>query len=161
METNAVIIIWKGKAIPDHLVENIGNAMISSGICIPEMLTIKVKDEESISQALLKSSMENIQVEEKPQVDEEALKNAIIYIGEKFKHLLGKDLGMFAIELQNEVQMHKRTISFVGVGSNDELLTAVEIIATTNALISNNFLRKYHFTQTVFDIIKKIYHINN
>ena len=162
---NALILLWAGESIPDYMVQKVAEVLITGGLCIPEMLTIKYKDENSIANALLRDdlSKDGIIIEKKSTGTPEEVKQAIIYIGERFKASLSGtnsssgNLAMFAIELNNAVITARRNISFTGVGSQDELLTAIEIISTVDAIVPQSLVRKYHFTQNVIDVIKKIY----
>lgn len=162
MKNNALVLLWKGEELPDYLVKKIAEILITNGICIPEMLTIKVKDEEAVACALLRDANNNdTVVVDKPNVAE-AVKQAIVYIGKRFEDLLkdaksSGDYLLFALDLSNAVTIAQRNISFVGVGSNDELLTAVDILATTPAVIPATLAKKYYINNRVIDVIKQVY----
>lgn len=161
---NALVLIWKGDQLPDYLVNKVAEVLIANKVCIPEMLTIKVLDEEAVTNALLnRVSTDNVTVVKTENDLAEAVKQAVIYIGKRFEASLTGTNGpignvaAFAIELSNAVSTAMRNTSFIGVGSNDELLTAIEILSTTNAVIPPSLAKKYHFTQNVVDVIKKVY----
>lgn len=164
-KNNALVIIWKGNNIPDELAQYVAKVLISNNICEPEKITVKVLDEDAVTAALLQKTqnINNIIVEDENRVAAEAVKQAVIYIGERFKDSLMGTNGLignvaaFAIELSNAVITARRNISFIGVGSNDELLTAIKIISTTKAIVPQSLAKKYHFTQNVVDVIKKVY----
>lgn len=155
---NALIILWNGNKIPDYLVEKIGEILITNGICIPEMLTIKYKDEDAISNAILKDVTSDVNAFTDDV--EEALKNAIIYIGKRFEASLTNtngNLTKFALELSVAVGIARQRISFNGINTGDEILNAVEIISTTRAIIPKSLAKKYHFNQDVVDVITNVY----
>lgn len=155
MKNNALVLLWKGEDLPDYLVKKIAEILITNGICIPEMLTIKYTDETTLSNILINTA------NEKPSdiASAEAIKNSVIYIGERFKQYLGTaNLSMFTLELADAVSYAKRKMSFVGIGSEDELLTAIKILSTLKGTIPHSLVRKYHFTQEVVDVIKNVYH---
>lgn len=156
MENNALVLLWRGKKLPDYLVQKIAEILFIDGICIPEMLTVKYMDEKSIAQCLVKeTSTAFVDLKEMPEEPKnEAVKNAIIYIGDKFENSLqSHDLRSFSIEITTEYL-------FSGdFGVIDEnLKTAVEILATTKPLaIPRSFAKKYGFDRNVLLIIKKLY----
>lgn len=163
---NALIILWKGDQITDSMVQKLAEFLTLNGICTPEMLTIKYKDEEAIAKALIRDviSANDVNIVKSEDADlAEAVKQSVIYIGKRFENVLSgtnnslSNIAMFAIELSNAVITAKRNTSFLGVGTNDELLTAIQILSTTNAVIPASLARKYHFNQNVINVIKKIY----
>ena len=163
---NAVVLIWQGDKLPDYLATKIAEVLITNGVCIPEMLTVKVLDEDAVTNALLNkvSVSSNITVVKTANELAEEVKQAVVYIGKRFEGSLKGtngpigNIAAFAIELSNAVAVARRNTSFIGVGTSDELLTAIEILSTTNAVIPSPLAKKYHFTQNVVDIIKKVYH---
>lgn len=161
MKNNALILLWKGEDLSDYLVQKVAEFLVLNGICTPEMLTIKYKDEDGVANALLRDVSQATVVSTVKTDDvevEQAVKNAVIYIGERFKDSLRRvEILNFTIELYNAVTTARRNISFVGVGTKDELLTAVEILSTANATIPSSLAKKYHFTQDVIKVIKKVY----
>ena len=156
-KNNALVIIWKGNNIPDELAQYVAKVLISNDICEPEKITVKVLDEDAVTAALLQKTqnINNIIVEDENRA--EAVKQAVIYIGERFKDSLMGTNGLignvaaFAIELSNAVTTARRNTS------NDELLTAIKILSTTKAIVPPSLAKKYHFTQSVVDVIKKVY----
>ena len=166
MKNNAVVLLWKGKNIPDYIVEKVAEILINSGVCIPEMLTIKVLDDDAVAKAVVRE-VSSVNVESSIKTDcnlAEAVKQSVIYIGKRFEASLkgtngaSGNIGMFAIELTNAVRTERYNTSFIGVGTNNELLTAIEILSTTNAVIPASLAKKYHFSQDVVEIIKKVHH---
>ena len=162
---NALVLLWKGDQLPDYLAKKVAEVLTTSGVCIPEMLTIKVLDEDAVTNAVIRNVYDSGNVKVVKTEDEaEAVKQAVIYIGKRFEGSLKGTNGpignitSFAIELSNAVAIARCNTSFIGVGTADELLTAIEILSTTNAVVPASLAKKYHFTQNVVDVIKKIYH---
>ena len=161
---NAIVIIWEGKEIPDQLTTEICHMFFDNKITYPEMLTCRVYDAKGISDTIIR----DITVTEEKttfsdESDEEAVKNAIVFIGERFEASLAdtKNSWVFAFELKNAVCNARRSIGFnimsAEHNANKALLNAVEVIATKDVKISTNFAKKYHITQVVVDIIKNVY----
>lgn len=162
MSNNALVLQWKGELLPDYLTQKIAELLIINRICIPEMLTIKYIDEEGIAKILIRDTAQSTVVVKNTSDDEEAIKNAVIYIGERFKDTLISankhgDVLLFAIELLDAAIVAKRGISFTGVGSNNELLTAIKILSETTGVIPTALAKKYHFSQKIVDVIKEVY----
>lgn len=165
MNSHALILLWQGESVPDYLVQKVAEILINNGICAPERLIAKYKDADGIANALLRDiapTQFNTAKKENAELAE-AVKQAVVYIGKRFEaSLTGTNgptgnIAMFAVELSNAVTTARRNISFVGVGTNNELLTAIEILSTTTAVIPPSLAKKYHFTQNVVDVIKKVY----
>lgn len=161
---NAIVIVWEGKEIPDQLTTEICRMLFDNKITYPEMLTCRVYDAKGISDAIIR----DITVTEEKttfsdESAEEAVKKAIVFIGERFEASLAdtKNSWVFAFELRNAVCDARRNIGFNILSgehsANKALLNAVEIIATKDAMISASFAKKYHITQVVVDIIKNVY----
>lgn len=155
--THAIVIIWNGNEPTSDVISAIGQVLVDRNVCIPECMQLTYKDCAGIEDSLLKDV---INVQHTELQDEEAIKNAVIYIGERFKDSLSStngELFIFAAELINGYRNEKRQMSFIGVGSRSELCTAVEIIATTKGIIPPHLAKKYHFTNKVIEIIKSAY----
>lgn len=160
MSNNALILLWKGQNLPDNLIKKIAEVLLTNQVCIPEMLTIKYKDEESVANALIRDCNTTATIITPENGVSEAVKQAVIYIGTRFEKTLNVpngDLTAFTIELSLAFRDEKGVISFEDANPTRELYNAVEIIATEKAVIPRTLARKYHFTQKVCDIIKKIY----
>lgn len=155
--THAIVIIWNGNEPTSDVISAIGQVLVDHNVCIPECMQLTYKDCAGIEDSLLKDV---INVQHAESQDEKAIKNAVIYIGERFKDSLSstnRELFMFAAEIINDYRNEKRAASFTGVGSRSELCTAVEIIATTEGIIPTHLARKYHFDNRVIKIIKNAY----
>lgn len=159
---NALVILWKGKELPDYLAQKVAEILITNGICIPEMLTMKYMDEESVAKALVRDNANRINVfdEDRKDIIAETVKQSVIYIGKRFEASLtgtNGNLAQFAIELKNAIMDTRNSTVFNAVGTEPQLLKAVEIIATTTAIIPAALAKKYHFSQNVVEVIKMVY----
>lgn len=163
MSNNAIVLQWKGEPLSDYLIQKIAELLIVNRVCIPEMLTAKYVDEEGIAKILIRDTAQSTVVVKNTNDDEEAIRNAVIYIGERFKNTLTSankhgDALMFTIELLDAAIVAKRSISFTGVGSDNELLTAIKVLSETTGVIPPALVKKYHFSQKIVDVIKEVYH---
>lgn len=162
MSNNALVLQWKGEILSDYLIQKIAELLTVNRVTIPEMLTIKYVDEESIAKILIRDAAQSTVVVKNTSDDEEAIKNAVIYIGERFKESLSSankhgDALMFAIELLDAAIVAKRSISFTGVRSDNELLAAIKILSKTTGVIPSALAKKYHFSQKIVDVIKEVH----
>lgn len=158
---HAIIIMYTGEDVSRDVLKNLSDTLIINNIAIPELTTVVYKDEAEIANVLLRSAGEEVPAEKTPLT--KAIENAVIYIGERFKESLRGangpigNIAMFAIELSSAVTEARRNTSFTGVGTRNELLTAIEILSTNEGTIPSSLAKKYHFTQNVVEVIKKIY----
>lgn len=166
---NALIVLWKGDAIPDYLVQKIAEVLTLNGVCTPEMLTIKYKDEEGIANALLRDikTYPTLQATIGNLTAAESVKQAVIYIGTRFENSLtgtNGNLAAFALELSVAVNMAKSKVVIEATEMSDDpykrLIKAIDILSTTNAVIPANLAKKYHFTQNVVEVIKRVYKLS-
>lgn len=161
---NALVLLWTGNSISDEMVKRIAEYLTTNGICVPELLKAKFYDQDGINNVLVKDlSDEGITPQvivgtHSNNIAPEAVKNAIIYIGERFKDALSNpNEFVFTLELYDAVRKAKDSIGFNILSAQHAadmaLLNAVEILATTKARIPLSFAKKYHITQNVIDII--------
>lgn len=164
---NAVVILWTGNDLPDMLVKQIADILISNGITVPELLKIVYKDQEGLAQCLIKESngVSTVKFDVTDDETAKAVEQAVIYIGKRFEVSLMNTKGnlvQFAIELQSALSKARNSIGFnsLNVLSNMEdnaLIKAVELLSTVPAVIPVPLAKKYHITKPVCDIIKQIY----
>lgn len=152
--SNALIAYWSGNNIPDHLTEKIAELLIINNICKPEDLKIIYKDEKGIAETLLKDIVPfTPQAHEFTTVNREAVKNAIIYIGENFALSL-----VHAKKTGNLVPFMCKLIYEYRKKTDNRLMAAVEILSTKDATIPQSLIEKYNFSQNIINIIKEVYH---
>lgn len=155
MTNNALTLIWNGNKVPDELVAEIVEVLTTNGICIPEEIIAVYKDQEALARMLIQDTMLHDPVVQHKVLDEdyEAIKNAVIYIGTRFKNELKteKDLAPFASELILAYYKAKYT------KTNDELVSAIHILSTKKGVIPKNLAKRYNFTEEVVNIIKSTY----
>ena len=157
---NAIIILWQGNDLPEYLVEKIQTILLANGICEGQDLTIVVKDENSIANAILRDTVnKHCNVESNiirfaKEPESATIEHAVIYIGGRFEASLGNTIG-FTVDITQQV-LEAKSRSFK-TAEDDRLLNAIEIIAKNDAPISNALARKYHFNASVVKIITDIY----
>lgn len=158
---NAVIILYTGDDLPDYVVEQIAKILLSSGITVPELLTVIHKDQEAISEALLRDATAIPLVQEATKDDlAEAIKAAIVYIGKRFEASLTNTKGNmvpFAMELSTALEEDSVNSAFNVLNPKTELRKAVELLSETEYVIPAHLARKYHFTENVVNTIKFVY----
>lgn len=155
MKTNAVVLVWHGNPLPDYIVGKLAETLCLNGVCIPENLTMKYFDQDSLPDALINSTVNIVKTAKVEDNIEEALKSAIIYIGTEFESILRKgDLEDFKMHLAARYILDKDLSPY----NTEKVLTkAVEIIATTRAIIPGGFAARYHFSKKVIQVIKNVY----
>lgn len=161
MNSHALVIMWNGDDLPDYISQKIGEMLIVNNISKAENVTVVYKDANGIASSLLRD-LTNLRQDNDADATAEAIRNAAIYIGKRFEASLTStnsigNLTTFAIELSNAVTLARRSLSFTSVGSSDELLSAIEILSTKEGTIPSAIARKYHITQNVINVIKKVY----
>lgn len=158
---HALVLVWMGNNLPDYVVEQLVSVLSKNNVTIPELTVAKYFDNQSIAKTLIANTQLVATVDdtvlEAPAVDqEEAVKNAIIYIGKRFENALKTSYIQFTIELIDAVEKEKNTVSF-NLLNKSELLTAIELLATTQWKVPRTFTKRYHFTENVVDVIREVY----
>lgn len=151
-DTQAIIITYNGEMIDPSAQKALASLLIDHFGARASEITMVLKDSKGIAETLLRDSQHQIKIVDQPQLSaEEALEQAIIYIGEKFEiDLSNKDddaFGAFAFSLAQELTE----------GRDENVRTAVEIIATTQGKISKRLCVKYKINSKVLNLIKVCY----
>lgn len=162
---NALVVMWTGNEVSDDLIKKIAEYLVDSGVTIPELLKIIYKDQDGIAQCMVREAngVQTIRFDVTTDELAEALKQAIIFIGKRFEASLTNARGNlvpFALELQQALSKARSAVgfNFLGVSNEDKaLIKAVELIATTNAVIPKPLAQKYHITKQVCDIVRQIH----
>lgn len=150
MANNAILILYSGNEMPDILVEKMVGMIVQHGVAVPENITVVVKDADAIAKALIRENCEHISFVENRISEDEAIKNAAVYIGTTFESSI-RNTAMFAIELSCAV--NKASIA----NKESNLLKAIEILSTKSGVLPKAIARKYHFTSEILNVIKKVY----
>lgn len=161
VNNHALILLWRGKDLPKHLIEKIGEVLTINGVTVPELLKATYMDQEGIAEALVRDSGKIIfDISDAEDNISNASNNAIIYIGKRYKELLSnKQYLAFALTLSGDVNKANIDASFnvENISENDKaLLNAVEILATTN-LGNTEIAKKYNVSKQVLNIITQVY----
>ena len=167
INNHALIILWSGKDIPDFLVAEIAEILSKNRIAVPELMHIIYKDQAGIADSIIRDcNGESLSVNIKSELEEEqeAIKNAIVYIGERFAtDLANKNGGLltFAVHLTEQVSKARVNTSMntLVVDENDKaLLNAVEIIATKRNDIPMNAARLKNISPKAINVISQVYY---
>lgn len=158
---HSIVILWAGNNCPDEVIEAIANVIATSGVAIPELMTIQYKDQDGLAALLTKEAIAATQAKSENSI-ESALENAIKFIGIKYENELkvGNRVPLFAMKLQKDASdaYSMRGFNMLDPESNPRSLwKAIEIIATADGVIPPTLAKKYHFNNTVVSIIKHIY----
>ena len=162
---NALVILWTGNPISEYLVQKIVEPFIVNNVTTPELLTFVYKDQDGLANCLVKEAngISTIKFDIVDDKLSEALEKSIIYIGKRFEASLINAKGnlvFFAIDLQSALTKARTNASFNSIGISDDdkaLINAVELLATTKAIIPASLAKKYHMNKSVFDVIKQIH----
>ena len=157
---NAIIILWQGRDVSEYIIERIQTFLVSNGICEPQDMTVVLKDENSIANAILRDTVnKHCNVESNiirfaKEPESATIEHAVVYIGGRFEASLSNTIGFTVDITQQVLEAKSRSIKTT---EDDRLLAAIEIIAKNKASISNTLARKYHFNTSVVKIITDIY----
>lgn len=143
----AIIIFYRGNDVSQSVVESLANMLALSGV---EPVHCSARDDEAVSDAIIQSSLAKISPKGKlasllaeevvEPSDQEAIDNAAVYITEKvLKHFTTQT--MITMAITNCI-----------LGGDQEMRTAVEILATKKGVIKEPKL-----TKPVLNVIKSIY----
>lgn len=125
----AIVICYVGRPIEPDAVSAIQQIITTSCRAVPELMTIKAFDEDSIAKALLKKSAEDLKIsfdEGEKEVDliEEARKQAVLLIKGNYGGPTGP------LKLAKDIAMAKYHNKVNCIDSTEEvLLNAVDVIA--------------------------------
>ena len=157
---NAIIILWQGRDVSKYIIERIQTFLVSNGICEPQDMTVVLKDENSIANALLRDTVnKHCNVESNivrfvKEPESTAIEHAVVYIGGRFEASLSNTIG-FTVDITQQV-LEAKSRSFKTAEDNS-LLAAIEIIAKNETSIPTALLRKGHLNQSLVKIITDIY----
>lgn len=126
MKHNALVIMWSGKDIPDHIVAKIAELLIANKVCIPELLTIKSLNEDDITKAISVKTIDANPASENTR----AIQNAFEYIGTRFATSLNNSTPAFAACIANAVAIAKTKLEVGYSLQEDELalMNAIRIL---------------------------------
>lgn len=166
MNKHLLVISWKGRGIDSNIVANIAQYLVDAGVSIPELITTIYKDDEGILSSTKKIDGKanlTIPLTKLFSVENESIKQAVIFIGEKYRKLLNQESTLvFACLLTKDANS-----GYVNIGTEESaaLLNALKIIANADHdelfayINSNRELKKYHFTMATLTAIKQVYNL--
>lgn len=158
---HALVFMWTGNEISEDSIVAMSNYFVQKGYTSEELLSVHYKDDIEIASSII-TSAKQVCAGAAQTTAEEAIHNAVIYIGERFEGSLAdtKTLGSlvnFALALQPEAS--KAYAKDERLRNHDEtcLVNAIEILSTATGTIPTTLAKKYHITRGVISIIKQIY----
>ena len=163
--SNALIILWQGKELPDTDLGTIAK-FIADRRCTESVndVTIIKKDEDAIAKSLLATAVAEVSfvVDNSERNVHDEVENAIIYISERFDaSLKGTNtvtgLVTFAMNLTAAVTAARNNIE--ETTHDNALLNAVSIIKKNCSSINYNstLAKSHHFTKKVVEVICNVY----
>lgn len=160
MEPRAIIIVWQGKETPEDIIARMISIMADCGAAIPEMVTAKQFDAEGLAKCLggtINIDTSNILNKE----DLDPIYNSIVFIGTYYKECIA-NTGAFALQLSADISTERYKRS-TGKPTNESLMTAVEILATSviNSHKYANVLSEYGIKKSVLEVIHNAYRYYN
>lgn len=151
MESRAIVILYSGKETPAAVVEAIGNILVVNGLCIPELLQIKVLDADSVANAVVARTVAS---DAKQQDEEEnALEHAMKFLSTTFENEIriansSDVLGICVLD-----RAVRKYISNENYGFKTELRTALEIIK--NNRLPAKLCRAHGWSINVWKVFKQ------
>lgn len=151
MESRAIVILYSGKETPAAVVEAIGNILVVNGLCIPELLQIKVLDADSVANAVVARTVASDAVQQNE--DKNALEHAMKFLSTTFENEIrianGSDvLGICVLD-----RAVRKCISNANYGFKTELRAALEIIK--NNRLSAKLCRAHGWSLNVWKVFKQ------
>lgn len=152
MESRAIVILYSGKETPAAVIEAIGNTLVANGVCIPELLQVKVLDADSVANAIVNRTVTRDTEEE----GKDALGHAMKFLSTTFENEIrianGSDvLGICVLD-----RAVRKCIGSATYGFKTELHAALEIIKNHNAkTIPAKLCKAYGWSTNVWKVFKQ------
>lgn len=151
MESRAIVILYSGKETPAAVIEAIGNTLVANGVCIPELLQIKVLDADSVASAIVARTVAC----DTKQRDKDALEHAMKFLSTTFETEIrianGSDvLGICVLD-----RAVRKCISNVNYGFKTELRAALEIIKAETISTSQKLCEAHGWSLNVWKVFKQ------
>jgi hypothetical protein len=129
MESRAIVILYSGKETPAAVIEAIGNTLVVNGLCIPELLQIKVLDADSVANAVVARTVASDAKQQNE--DENALEHAMKFLSTTFENEIRIANGSDALGICVLDRAVRKCISNLNYGFIKELHAALEIIKSS------------------------------
>lgn len=155
MESRAIVILYSGKETPAAIIEAIGNILVVNGLCIPELLQIKVLDADSVANAVVARTVASDAVQQNE--DENALEHAMKFLSTTFENEIRIANGSDALGicvLDRAVRKYTNSATY---GFKKELHAALEIIknATIPAKLCKELCKAHGWSLNVWKVFKQ------
>ena len=149
MESRAIVILYSGKETPAAVIEAIGNILVVNGICIPELLQVKVLDADSVANAVVARTVAS----DTKQQDEDALEHAMKFLSTNFENEIRIANSSDALGICVLDRTVRKYVSSATYGFKKELYSALEIIK--DATIPRKLCKAYGWSLNVWKVFKQ------
>ena len=152
MESRAIVILYSGKETPAAVIEAIGNILVTNGICIPELLQVKVLDADSVASAIVAHTVPS----DTKQRDKDALEHAMKFLSTTFENEIRiATCSSDALSLCVLDRAVRKRISNVNYGFKTELRAALEIIKAETISTSQKLCKAHGWSLNVWKVFKQ------
>jgi len=149
MESRAIVILYSGKEPPAAVIEAIGNTLVANGVCIPELLQVKVLDADSVASAIVARTVTS----DKKQKDKDALEHAMKFLSTTFETEIQTANSSDVLGICVLDRAVRKCMNNVNYGFKTELRAALEIIKAET--ISQKLCRAYGWSINVWKVFKQ------
>lgn len=151
MESRAIVILYSGKETPAAVVEAIGNILVVNGICIPELLQVKVLDADSVANAVVARTVASDAKQQ--DEDESALEHAMKFLSTNFENEIRIANSSDALGICVLDRTVRKYVSSATYGFKKELYSALEIIK--NNRLPAKLCKAYGWSINVWKVFKQ------
>lgn len=151
MESRAIVILYSGKETPAAVIEAIGNTLVANGICIPELLQVKVLDADSVASAIVARTVPS----DTKQKDKDALEHAMKFLSTTFETEIRTANGSDVLGICVLDRAVRKCMSNVNYGFKTELRAALEIIKAENMSTNARLCKAHTWSPAVWKVFKQ------
>lgn len=152
MESRAIVILYSGKEPPATVIEAIGNTLVANGVCIPELLQIKVLDADSVASAIVARTVAS----DPKQRDKDALEHAMKFLSTTFENEIRiATCSSDALSLCVLDRAVRKCINNANYGFKTELRAALEIIKSETVSTSQKLCKAHGWSLNVWKVFKQ------
>ena len=151
MESRAIVILYSGKETPAAVIEAIGNTLVANGVCIPELLQVKVLDADSVASAIVARTVPS----DPKQKDKDALEHAMKFLSTTFETEIRTANGSDVLGICVLDRAVRKCMSNVNYGFKTELRAALEIIKAENMSTNARLCKAHTWSPAVWKVFKQ------
>lgn len=154
MESRAIVILYSGKETPAAVIEAIGNILVANGICIPELLQVKVLDADSVASAVVARTVTRDAKQQ--DNDESTLEHAMKFLSTTFEkeiQIATRDSDALSICVLDRAV--RKCMNNVNYRFKTELCAALEIIKAETISTSKTLCKAHGWSLNVWKVFKQ------